>query len=97
MGGPIGAQVRCELLRETWRVRRQGDTRYVECPMEYRPVTWPVLLEKAFAAYLEYFEPDGADRDQDENQLTPDSGYDILVHEPELREHDHAGPRDRRG
>lgn len=60
MSGLVGARVRVEFHREKWTLRRQGAERYVECVREYRPVSWPALLEKAFAAYLENFGKSGS-------------------------------------
>jgi hypothetical protein len=71
-GGLVGARVRVELQSEKWTLRRQGAQRYVECVMEYRAVTWPALLEKAFAAYLENFGTSGTGPE------SPGRGYQIL-------------------
>jgi hypothetical protein len=60
MGGIAGVRLRVEAQREQWTLRRQAAGRYVECVKEYRPVTWPALLEKAFATYLENFGTSGA-------------------------------------
>lgn len=59
MGEMVGVRLRVEPHRETWTLRRRAAGRYVECVKEYRPVTWPALLEKAFATYLENFGTSG--------------------------------------
>ncbi len=74
-GHRMGALSRAEPSEDTWMLREQQQHggRYVEHVVRYRVITWPALLEKAFALYIENFGEHG------NSPATAGAGYGTLA------------------